>query len=984
MQVDRLSAGGLIDRDRPVGFSFDGRRYQGFEGDTLASALLANGVRLMGRSFKYHRPRGPLSAGPEEPNALMTIGAGAKTDPNVRATVQEIFEGLEARSQNRIGSLRFDLMAANDLLHRFFGAGFYYKTFMWPAAFWEKLYEPAIRRAAGLGALSGAPDPDQYEHMIAHCDLLVIGAGPAGLMAALTAARAGARVILADEDFRIGGRLNAESAEVDGGAGADWAARAAAELEAAPNVTLLTRTTVFGVYDSGVHGALERVTEHLSRPHADLPRQRLWKIVARRSVLAAGAIERPIAFDNNDRPGVMLAGAARSWINRFAVLPGRRAVVFTCNDDGWRTARDLRAGGAEVTGVDTRPGAASDEGFRVIRGGAVIDARGRRRVDHVVIRHAGGATDTVSADLIAVSGGWSPSVHLTCHMGGKPVWDEGLSAFLPGPKTPPGMLVAGAASGAFSTAHCLAGGAEAATRALGEIGISAPPAEAPAAEDGPVAVAPFWMVEGAARAWLDQQNDVTVKDLKLAHQEGFRSVEHMKRYTTLGMATDQGKTANAPAIAIMAKLTGRSIAETGTTVFRPPYTPAPIAAFAGRHRGANFHPTRLTASHDWARANGADFVETGLWLRAQWFRKGAEKGWRDSVDREVETTRGAVGFCDVTTLGKIDVKGPDAGAFLDRLYQNSFSNLKVGRCRYGLMLRDDGMVMDDGTAARLAEDHFLVTTTTAKAVEVMRHMEFCRQCLWPELDVSLISVTEQWAQYSVAGPRARDLLARLMDPGVDISDAAMPYMACGPVSICGGTPARLFRLSFSGELAYEIAVPSRYGHDLAAALMAAGAEWGVAPYGTEALGVMRIEKGHAAGNELDGRTTAGDLGMGRLGAKKTTGFIGREMAQREGLQDPDRPMMMGFRPKDPNAKLTAGAHFIDRGEEPLMRNDLGWMASVAWSPELKSYSGLGYIRNGRDRLGETVRAWDGLRKTDIEVEIVSPHFVDPEGERLRG
>ncbi|WP_246209496.1 sarcosine oxidase subunit alpha family protein [Pikeienuella piscinae] len=984
MQVDRLSAGGLIDRTKPVRFRFDGATYEGFEGDTLASALLANGVRLMGRSFKYHRPRGPLTAGSEEPNALVTIGAGAWTDPNVRATVQEVFEGLEARSQNRLGSLKFDLMAVNDLFHRFFGAGFYYKTFMWPAAFWERLYEPLIRRAAGLGALSGAPDPDCYEHAATHCDLLVIGTGPAGLMAALTASRAGARVVVADEDFRMGGRLNAESGEIGGGSGASWAESAIAELADAPNVTLMRRTTVFGVYDGGVYGALERVGEHLSRPHENLPRQCFWKIVAKRSVLAAGAIERPIAFDNNDRPGVMLSGAARTWINRYAVLPGRRAVVFTCNDDGWRTARDLRAAGAEVTVVDSRPGAHRDEGFRVIRGGAVTDARGRLRVDHVSVRHAGGAVDSLSADLVAVSGGWSPSVHLTCHLGARPVWNEEIAGFVPGPNTPPGMIVAGAAKGTFSTSACFREGAEAAAAALEEIGIAARAIESPEVEDDATAITPFWMVEGASRAWLDPQNDVTVKDLKLSYLDGFRSVEHMKRYTTLGMATDQGKTANAPAIAVMAELTGKSIVETGTTVFRPPYTPVPIAAFAGRHRGAHFHPTRLTPSHDWAKAHGADFVETGLWLRAQWFRRGAEKGWRDSVDREVDTTRRAVGICDVTTLGKIDVKGPDAGAFLDRLYQNAFSTLKVGRCRYGLMLREDGIVFDDGTAARLAEDHYLVTTTTAKAVQVMRHMEFCRQCLWPELDVSMISVTEQWAQYAVAGPRARDLIGKLVDEGVDISNEAMPYMGCAPVSICGGVKARLFRLSFSGELAYEIAVPARYGHDLMEALVAAGAEWGGAAYGTEALGVMRIEKGHAAGNELDGRTTAGDLGMARLGAKKQTGFIGREMARREGLQAVDRPAMMGFRPLDPSEKLSSGAHFLDPGAEPLTQNSLGWMTSVAWSTELQSYVGIGFIRNGAVRKGERVRAWDGLRKTDIEVEIVSPHFVDPEGERLRG
>ncbi|MEX2518980.1 MAG: sarcosine oxidase subunit alpha family protein [Paracoccaceae bacterium] len=984
MQIDRLSSGGLIDRSSPLGFDFDGVRYEGFAGDTLASALIANGVRLMGRSFKYHRPRGPLSAGPEEPNALMTLGAGAKSDPNVRATTQELFDGLEARSQNHLGGLRRDLLAVNDVFHRFLGAGFYYKTFMWPSAFWERIYEPLIRRAAGLGALSGEPDPDEYEHAHLHCDILIIGAGPAGLMAALTAGRSGARVALADEDFRLGGRLNAESHQVGGGGAADWAAAAAAELATLLNVTLLPRTTVFGVYDGGIYGALERLADHIAAPAAGAPRQRLWKVVAKRAILAAGAIERPIAFENNDRPGIMLAGAARTWINRYAALPGRRAVVFTCNDDGWRTARDLQTAGAEVTLVDSRAGQAKAEGFRTIPGGALVDTGGRRRVSHVSIRHADGTVDRVAADMIAVSGGWSPTLHLTCHLGGRPIWDETLAAFIPGPNPPPGLSVAGAARGVCSTAACLKDGAQKAVAALGDIGVTAPPAGAPAAEDGPVSIAPFWFVEGAKRAWIDLQNDVTLKDLQLAHQEGFRSVEHMKRYTTLGMATDQGKTANVIAIAAIAALTGRSVEETGTTSFRPPYTPVPIAAFAGRHRGGEFRPTRLTPSHDWAAAQGTDFVEAGLWMRAQWFRRDGEAGWRDSVDREVKTTRSAAGIVDVTTLGKIDVKGPDAGAFLDRLYQNSFSTLAIGRCRYGLMLREDGIVFDDGTAARLGAEHFLVTTTTAKAVEVMRHMEFCRQCLWPELDVSLVSVTEQWAQYAATGPRARDLLRKIVDAEHDLGDAAFPYMACAAVSVCGGVPARLFRLSFSGELGYEIAIPARYGHDLVDVLVRAGAEWGAAPYGVEALGVMRVEKGHPAGSELDGRTTAADLGMARLGAKKATGFIGREMARREGLTRPDRETMVGLRPVDPQAKLSSGAHFIEIGAEPTLANDLGWMASAVWSPELESYIGLGFVRGGGQRMGDRIRAWDGIRGADIVVEIVSPHFVDPEGERLRG
>jgi sarcosine oxidase subunit alpha len=972
-------AAGLVDRARALRFRFDGREMTGHPGDTLASALLANGVRVVGRSFKHHRPRGVFSAGPEEPNALVELRAGAHREPNSRATVAELFDGLEATSQNRRGPLRFDLMAVNDLLAPFLGAGFYYKTFMWPKAFWEKVYEPAIRASAGLGRLSGAPDPDVYDKGFRHCDLLVIGAGPAGLAAALAAGRAGLRVILADEDFRPGGRLNAESLAVADEPGARWAEGAAAELASLPSVRVMTRATVFGAFDHGVYGAVERMTDHLPES-AGKPRQVLWRIYARRAILAAGAVERSMAFATNDRPGVMLAGAARAYLNRWGVAAGRRVAVFTNNDDGWRTARDFAAQGLSVAAVvDARdgPGPEAPPGIEAIRGGRVADVSGRMGVDAVTLEDG----RVIPCDLLAVSGGWSPNVHLTCHRRGRPVWREDLAAFVPG-ETPPGMRVAGAAAGDFTLAAALRSGVAAARETLEDLGVSAAVEDAPPAEDEPARAAAFFHVPAKKRAWVDLQNDVTVKDLRIAHQEGFRSVEHLKRYTTLGMATDQGKTSNVLGLAIMAELTGRSIAETGTTVFRPPTTPVAIGALAGRARGRDFRPTRRAPSHDWAEAQGAVFVETGQWLRPQWFPRPGESHWRESVDREVTTTRGAVGLCDVSTLGKIDVQGRDAAEFLNRVYANGFAKLAVGKARYGVMLREDGHVMDDGTTARLGEHHFVVTTTTANAVPVFRHMEFLRQGLWPELDVHLISATEQWAQYAVAGPRSRALLAKIVD-GFDLSNEAFPFMACAELSVCGGTPARLFRISFSGELAYEIAVPNRYGDALMRALMAAGEAFGVAPYGSEALGVMRIEKGHAAGNELDGRTTAQDLGLGRMVSKKKD-CIGNILSEREGLADPDRSRLMGFVPVDRSASLAAGAHLLAKGAEPAMENDQGWLSSAAFSPTLGCAIALGFVRRGAERVGERLIAWDGVRGREIEVEIVSPHFVDPEGERLRG
>ncbi len=979
-------AGGIIDRAQTLSFTFNGKQMQGHPGDTLASALLANGQRFVGRSFKYHRPRGIFTSGSEEPNALVELRTGAHQEPNTRATVAELFDGLSARSQNHRGALEWDWMAFTDLLAPFMSAGFYYKTFMWPKSFWEKIYEPAIRISAGLGSLSMQEDPDTYDKGFLHCDVLVIGAGPAGLAAALAAGRSGARVILADEDFVAGGRLNGESHAVEAMAGSQWATQAMAELAAMDNVRVMLRTTIYGAFDHGIFGALERCTDHLptsGATSAGKPRQILWRIYSKRSILTAGATERPIAFPNNDRPGVMLAGAVRTYANRFGVVPGRRVAVFTNNDDGWRTATDLAARGVDVTAViDSRDMAApaSIPGAVIAMGGRVTGTSGRKGLHSIRLQDG----QDIPADCLAVSGGWSPNVHLTCHQRGRPEWRDSLPGFVPGPDLPPGMMVAGAAVGVLSLNAALASGHEVANLVVGDLGLSPTASDAPKAEDESVKAAAFWHVsEGRGRAWLDLQNDVTVKDVKQSHREGYRSVEHLKRYTTLGMATDQGKTANIPALAIMAQCTGKTIPETGTTIFRPPYTPIPMGALAGRARGKDFRPYRLTPSHKWATEQGATFVETGNWLRAQWFARPGEKGWRDSVDREVTMTRNSVGICDVTTLGKIDIQGRDAAEFLNKVYTNGFAKLAVGKVRYGLMLREDGIAYDDGTTARMGENHYVMTTTTANAVLVFRRMEFARQCLWPNLDVHLISTTDGWAQFAVAGPNARALLRKVVDAEHDISNEAFPFMACGEVSICGGTPARLFRISFSGELAYEIAVPARYGDALIRELMRAGEEFDAIPYGTEALGVMRIEKGHAAGNELNGQTSALNLGMGRMVSKKKD-CIGNTLSERPEMNREDAIRLVGFKPVNPAEALNAGAHFIAKGDMATMANDQGWMTSVAYSPSLGHSIGLGFIKRGHERMGEIVRAVDPIRQREVEVEITSAHFIDPEGGRLRG
>lgn len=989
-QVNRLASGGLIERRQSINFTFDGKTYAGHPGDTLASALLANGVTLTGRSFKYHRPRGILTAGSEEPNALVELRSGAHLEPNTKATMAELFDGLDAKSQNRWPSLNFDLLSVNSLLSSVFVAGFYYKTFMWPAAFWEKVYEPMIRRAAGLGRASDAADPDHYEKVTAHCDVLVIGAGPAGLAAAASAARTGARVIIADEHANLGGRAIDDRSVIDGVAADQWVAQIDGLLREFPATRVLPRTTVFGTYDTGTYGAVERVSDHLARPRPGTPRQRLWRIVARQAILAAGATERPIVFGGNDKPGVMLAGAVRTYINRFGVAPGRRAVVFTNNDYGATTVADLTRAGVEVEAlIDSRAKPSdhvrrlvAETRVRFIPGAAVADAKGKTVLSGVSVAYGDGEKLDLPCDLLAMSGGWNPNIQLTSHLGGRPMWDERILAFT-APVLPLNMTVLGAAAGTFSLKRALEEGTEAGHKAAQAAGFDGPKSIPPRAEEESVAIEALWRIAGArGKSFVDQQNDVTASDIALAEREGFRSVEHLKRYTTLGMATDQGRTANVNGIAIMAELTNRTIPATGVTLARPPYTPVAIGAFAGHHRGKDFKPARLPPSYVWSKEQAAVFVETGLWMRPSYYPRPGEKDWLETVVREVNTVRSAVGICDVSTLGKIDVQGQDAAEFLDRIYMNGIKTLPVGKARYGGMLREDGIFMDDGTIARFADKHYFVTTTTANAVKAFQHMELCSQWLWPELDVQLISATEQWAQYAVAGPKSRDVLRKIVDPAFDISDAGFPFLQVGNVTVCGGTKARLYRLSFSGERAFEIGVPARYGDSLLRRLMEAGREFGGCAYGSEALAVMRIEKGHISGPELNGTTTPRDLGLGGMVSKKKD-YIGRILGKRPGLIDPNRPSLIGFRPVNKTARLRSGAHLFGRWVKPGPDNDEGHLTSVAYSPTLGHWIALGLIRRGPERIGEIVRAYDPIRNGDELVEIVSPAFVDPEGVKVR-
>ena len=996
VQNYRLDKVGYINRNKKISFKFNGKKYFGYEGDTLASALLANGIHLVGRSFKYHRPRGFIGAGVDEPNATVQLYKGEKTEPNVVATSVELVEGLEAKSQNCWPFVSFDLRAINNLFNKFLPAGFYYKTFMWPKNFWHKIYEPFIRRAAGLGIAPLKPDPDRYEHNFEHCDVLVVGSGPSGLASASAAAKNGARVILAEDKPRFGGSLLAEEVTIGNKKGKDWADETIAQLKSMSNVIVRNRSQVFGYYDHNMMVMFERTKDHIENPTKFTPRQRLWYIRAKQVIISTGSIERPIVFGNNDRPGIMLASAAKEYMKIYGVLVGKKPIIFTNNDSAYDTAIEFKKNGIDPLVVDVRNDSASSVvkeaknlNINIKFSSGVVNTKGYLKVNSATIGKLTNDKsnyenlENIPCDCICVSGNWTPTVHLSSQSGNKLSFGEKIDAFIPSQSRQSETSI-GSANGTFTLKKSLndgfSKGYELSNKITGKNLKSAIPTSN---EKEYGEHEKFWCMplpkNKKFKRFVDFQNDVAVSDIELALREGFRSIEHVKRYTTLGMATDQGKTSNLNGLQLVSNIENKVITDVGHTTFRPPYTPVTIGAIVGREVGKHYRPTRKSPMHTWHEKNNAVFVDAGLWLRPRYYNQGGEN-LIEAAKREATNVRNNVGVCDVTSLGKIDIKGPHSAEFLNRVYTNAWMKLPVGKARYGVMLREDGIVFDDGTTTRISENHFHMTTTTAQAVNVLSHLEYYLQVVWPELDVNVLSTTEQWAGAALAGPNSRNLLSKLF-PEIDVSNDSIPFMGYKEADLFG-VPSRIFRISFSGELAYEINVESGYGVFMWEKIIELGKEMNVEPYGTEALSTLRIEMGHVAGSEIDGRVIASDLSLDGMLSKKKD-FIGKRSLNREAFLSPDREKIVGLVPLDKKSMIPEGSHLVNDANAALPNVKLGHVSASCWSVEYNNPFSLAILKDGKKKIGKKLYAVSPLKNKSIPVEIVSSHYVDPKGERVR-
>ncbi|MBK47318.1 MAG: sarcosine oxidase subunit alpha family protein [Gammaproteobacteria bacterium] len=995
-QEFRIPAGGLIDRNKEISFIFNGKKYTGYKGDTLASALLANGVHLIGRSFKYHRPRGIIAAGVEDANGKVQLYKDSITEPNVNVTEVELVDGLRIESQNCWPSVNFDVGGINNFFNRFFPAGFYYKTFMWPKSFWYHVYEPFIRKAAGMGKASLDPDPDRYEHQYEHCDILVVGSGPSGIASALSAAKNGARVILAEDKARFGGSLLTDNVTIGNKNGDEWVEDSISELKSMPNVIVKKRSQVFGYYDHNMLVMFERCKDHLSDPEPYTPRQRLWYIRAKHVLISTGSIERPLIFANNDRPGIMLATSAREYLKVYGVLPGKKPIIFTNNDTAYETAIEFKTYGIDTIILDTRKSSdagvvieAKNIGIEIKFNHGIANTAGYKKVKSATIGELTESKDgyknltTIPCDSIFVSGNWTPTVHLASQSGNKLKYEKETDTFLPD-QSRQKETVTGSANGSFTLKESLADGFKKGYQLSDEITKNGRETSIPISDEkdfGPHDK--FWCMplpdNKHHKRFVDFQNDVAVSDIQLAVREGFRSIEHVKRYTTLGMATDQGKTSNLNGLQLVSDLEKKIVPEVGHTTFRPPYTSVTIGTIIGREVGKNYRATRKSPIHEWHEKNNAVFVDAGLWLRPRYYKRGNET-LQEAAKREALNVRQNVGICDVTSLGKIDIKGRDSAEFLNRVYTNAFLKLPVGKARYGVMLREDGMVFDDGTTTRIAENHFHMTTTTAQAANVLSHLEYYLQVVWPELDVNVVSTTEQWAGAAIAGPKSRELLQCLF-PHDDMSNEGFPFMGFKELKF-KNTSARVFRISFSGELAFEVNVMSDYGNEMWNEIISLGKDFGIQAYGTEALSTLRIEMGHVAGSEIDGRTIAYDLSLdGMLSQKKD--FIGKRSLNRKAFTEDDREKIVGVVPIDKKTSIPEGSYLVENAKASFPNPKLGHVSASCWSVEYDNPFSLAIIKDGKNKKGEKLFAVSPLKNKIIPVEIVSQHYVDPEGKRVR-
>jgi sarcosine oxidase, subunit alpha len=994
----RVKSSNFIDETTRVSFKFNGKNYYGFKGDTLASALLANDVHLVGRSFKYHRPRGIMTAGSEEPNAIVQVGNDkAMTEPNARATEIEIYDGLEANSQNCWPNVNFDIGGINNILSPFLPAGFYYKTFMWPASFWEK-YEYIIRHSAGLGKSPTKPDLDKYDHRHIHCDVLVIGAGISGIMAAKTAAKNNLYTLLVDEKNELGGTTiyqDSKNYKIENQKSSEWLKNEIEEIKKLDNLTIKTRTSVAAYHGYNFLLARENLTDHLNKNEKKGKiRQRLLKIRAKKVIIATGSLERPLVFNNNDRPGVMLASAIKRYADYYGVVTGKNTVFFTNNDSAYESAISLHEKGINVECIiDIREKSnskivktAENLGIKIYWSHTVVDTQGYKKLNKISIMELSkdglsviGSKIKIKCNCLGMSGGWTPAVHLFTQSGGKLKFNENDNIFLPN-KYPSEQISIGSCNGDFELDKLIKNSSVSLKDFLKISKIEYENLNVYCSKDE--SKKNIWLLPsdkpiGKTKPFVDYQNDATAKDIKLALREGFRSIEHVKRYTTTGMGTDQGKLGNMHALGIIADTSGVKMGELGTTTFRPPYTPLTFGTIVGRNVGEYFDVFRRTPMNDWHIKNKAEFENVGQWKRA-WYYPINNETMHDAVQRESKAARDSAGILDASTLGKIDIQGSDASEFLNRVYTNAWSKLDIGKCRYGLMLNEDGMVYDDGVTTRLDENHYIMTTTTGGAANVLSKLEDYLQTEWPELDVYLTSVTDHFATASICGPNSKKILNKII-PSLDLSDENFPHMSFKNSQI-ENIKCRIMRISFTGEHSYEINIQANYGSAIWEKCMEAGKEFNITPYGTETMHLLRAEKGFIiVGQDTDGTMTPIDLQMDWIVSKKKYDFIGKRSLYRSDTIREDRKQLVGLITDDPKEVLEEGAQIVSElNNKPIEM--LGHVTSSYFSPNLNKSIALAVVKSGKKMLGK--KLFVPMKNKNINVTIENPVFFDKENKRL--